>query len=896
MHVILTHEQADFDAVGTLLGASLLSADEPSPLLPRRMNRNVRAFLNLYGAELPFIEARDISGGPIDTVTLVDTQSMVTLKGFSPSTQVYVIDHHHQRADLPKEWTVTIDQLGACTTLFVENLRDHNGSLSLVHATLLLLGIYEDTGSLTYSSTTPRDVRAAAYLLEQGASLKIAAEYLNPPLSPDQRKLYERLLAAVETHTILGQSVIITRAPAEELTEEISSVAHKIRDLLDPDALFLLVSTPEGIRIVARSTSDQINVARITTHFGGGGHERAAAALIRPTQTSAAAQNEKQIEAVYNELIRILPENIQPSITVRQIMSRRPLVLSPQTPAETAAQLMQKYGYEGYPVVENGKVIGLLTRRAVDRALSHKLNLTAKSLMEAGEVFVQPQDAIDSLQRLMSSSGWGQVPVIDPISGEVIGIVTRTDLFKVMAGTEAQVPGKKNLAARLEVALPPGRLALLKVIAEQAYTQHTPIYIVGGFVRDLLLERPSLDFDVVVEGDAISLGQSLASRFGGRIVSHSRFGTAKWAISDVRSSLLDQLSTHPALKTANPWNTIDLPESLDLISARTEFYDYPTALPTVEQGNIKLDLHRRDFTINTMALRLDGQHYGELYDYWGGLNDLHRGLVRVLHSLSFVDDPTRILRAVRFEQRFGFQIEARTRQLLDEAHTLLHQVSGDRLRHELDLMLSETRVGAMLARLDELGLLSAIHPELKWEPDLTRLLDQAMIAPIDPVWELPNRIGHTPVRRMLGYLVWLGRIPCKQAESIAERLRFPNTMCNPLLAACQLWNDLPGLMNARPSEITTRLDLVPRPALYAVSILTVSDDAKTLLQQYISKWRLIHPFTTGDLLQSMHVKPGPAYHQILESLRAAWLDGSVTSMEEEQTLLQQFLQTLPELD
>jgi tRNA nucleotidyltransferase (CCA-adding enzyme) len=557
---------------------------------------------------------------------------------------------------------------------------------------------------------------------------------------------------------------------------------------------------------------------------------------------------------------------------------------------------MQKYGYEGYPVVENGKVIGLLTRRAVDRALSHKLNLTANSLMEAGEVFVHPQDAVDSLQRVMSSSGWGQVPVIDPANGEVIGIVTRTDLFKTMAGTEALVPGKKNLAARLEVALPAGRLALLKIIAEQAYTQHTPLYIVGGFVRDLLLDRPSLDFDVVVEGDAISLARSLANHFGGRVVSHSRFGTAKWWIADIRTSLLDKIPIDDKIMQSGPGKSADLPESLDLISARTEFYDYPTALPTVERGNIKLDLHRRDFTINTLALRLDGRHYGELYDYWGGLNDLHRGLVRVLHSLSFVDDPTRILRAVRFEQRFEFQMEDRTRQLMGEAHEILRQVSGDRLRHELDLILSEERAAQMLTRLDELGLLVAIHPDLKWEHELTVLLEQALNGPIDPVWELPERIGHTPTPRLLGYLIWLGKLPFKQTESIATRLRFPNTMCTPLLAACQLWHDLPGLMEGRPSEITIRLDTVPRPALYAVSILAPSADAKMLLLRYITEWRLIHPFITGDTLMSMNVRPGPAYHQILESLRAAWLDRVISNTQEEHTLLQQLLQTLPEVD
>jgi len=203
---------------------------------------------------------------------------------------------------------------------------------------------------------------------------------------------------------------------------------------------------------------------------------------------------------------------------------------------------------------------------------------------------------------------------------------------------------------------------------------------------------------------------------------------------------------------------------------------------------------------------------------------------------------------------------------------------------------------AMLARLNEMGLLSAIHPDLKWDNELKGPLVQALTTPIDPIWDLPERIGHTPMQRLLGYLVWLGTLPAQQAESIATRLRFPNTMRSPLLETCQLWNDLPGLMHSRPSEITTRLDSVPRPALFAVSILTPSAEAKTLLLRYISEWRLIHPFTTGDVLQNMNVKPGPAFHQILENLRAAWLNGIVSSPEEERALLQQTLQTLPEED
>ena len=280
MQLILTHEQADFDALASLFGASLL--DERSlPVLPRRLNRNVRSFLTLYGADFSFVDPRDLPQGRVASVTLVDTQSLITLKGMGAKTTVRVVDHHPLRAGLPTDWDVTIEEIGATTTMLVETMQVQNGHLSSIQATLLLLGIYEDTGSLTYSRTTPRDVRAAAWLLERGARLKIAADFLNPPLSVAQRELYEELLENVQTHHINGHRIVVACGDASQVDEEISTLAHKLRDLLDPDALFVVVSTQDGVRIVARSTSDAIDVSEITAEFGGGGHDRAAAALIR---------------------------------------------------------------------------------------------------------------------------------------------------------------------------------------------------------------------------------------------------------------------------------------------------------------------------------------------------------------------------------------------------------------------------------------------------------------------------------------------------------------------------------------------------------------------------------------------------------------------------------------
>ncbi len=387
---------------------------------------------------------------------------------------------------------------------------------------------------MTYASTTARDIRAAAYLMDQGASLKIAADFLNPPLSPDQRLLYDRLLASARfaAHSWPHRDHRHPVMP-KIMNEEISSIAHKLRDLLDPDALFLLVTTRDGVRIIARSTSDRIDVARIAREFGGGGHERASAALLHPAGETTPETLQSLLEDTEARLEHMLPDLVQPSIRVRKIMSRRPLLISPSTSTEEALSLMQKYGYEGYPVVDDGHVVGLLTRRAVDRAISHRLNLPTSSLMEAGEVTISPDDPIEHLQDVMTSTGWGQIPVVDPIKKQVIGIVTRTDLLKTLQQGAASLPGHINLSRKLEDTLPPARIALLQAINTAAEQHHTPIYIVGGYVRDLLLDRPGEDFDIVVEGDAIFLAHSLSKEYGGRVVSHNRFGTAKWQIKDI---------------------------------------------------------------------------------------------------------------------------------------------------------------------------------------------------------------------------------------------------------------------------------------------------------------------------------------------------------------------------
>jgi len=875
MHVILTHEHADFDAVASLLGAALLMPDAVA-VLPRQVNRNVRDFLIIYGGHLPLVEPDALPRKRIERATLVDTQSAQYPRGMGAHTRIQIIDHHRlTRKDIASEdyWG---GETGACATLLVEEICRRDIDLGPIEATLLLLGIYEDTGSLAYTGTTPRDLRAAAWLIEQGANLEVASHFLHHPLSDAQRQLYDRLVANAQTCEIAGHAVVIAAASALNFEDELSTVAHKLRDLLDPAALFMLVDLGEHIQLVARSTTDAIPVGEIAQVFGGGGHSRAAAAMIQNST----------LDEVVERLKQVLREHIRPRVTVREIMSHGAVrTLSPDTTVAEAAEQMRRYGYEGYPVVKGGQVIGLLTRREVDRAMHHRLgNAPIETYMRKGAVTISPDASVEELQKRMMELDVGQIPVVE--NGKIIGIVTRTDLLKLW-GRPAQQGRAAEIAAKLESALPPPLLELLRLASQTANELGQRLFIVGGFVRDLLLGVPhGPDVDLVVEGDAIQLARELRRRHGGRVRSHARFGTAKWIL--------------PSEWAEQP----GVPDALDFVTARREFYEKPTALPSVERGSLKSDLGRRDFTINTMAINLTPDRYGELLDFYGGEADLRRGLIRVLHNLSFVEDPTRILRAARLAERLGFEIESRTRELIDDALNLLDRVSGDRIRHELYAAFREEKPERILKRLDEWKVLRAVHPALYYDNWLEEKF-RALRAHLSKWYRMDcRRAGvrnHRPPAppkppqqpEPVHYLaLWLFRLEAAQVEGVLNRLKVPRNEARlvrqmpPLRQAAEKLAD-PALRRSRVYHVLEPFD----PD--AVGILWIATDDAQVQQHaalYHRELQCIQPELDGYYLKELGVRPGPIYREILTTLRDARLDGEVRTREEEEALVARVLE------
>ncbi len=434
----------------------------------------------------------------------------------------------------------------------------------------------------------------------------------------------------------------------------------------------------------------------------------------------------------------------------------------------------------------------------------------------------------------------------------------------------------EKMTALIQEALPPGHLALLHLVADEALARGLSLFIIGGFVRDLFVGNPGLDFDLVVEGDAVALASAIASKYGGRITVHSHFGTASWYPD------LDELTK---LKKGS-FERRDMPP-LDFVSARSEIYPHPGALPIVKRGTLKDDLQRRDFTINTLALRLDGAYFGQLVDQSGGLADLKKGRVRVLHRDSYVDDPTRILRAIRYEKRYEFEIAPGDLELIEVAKSHLSGLSGERLRHELDLILAEDKSTSMLTRLNELDILNKIHPFLAWDASRAGWLEK--LKPPEPdSWKGATDLLHIPHRVGLSYLVWLGHLGQTEIEELASRLDFAASLREALLSLSFLYPDLHDLVSARRSEVVARLDGLPLLAICAASV-SAGDRVRLILEDYLARWRHIKPKTTGDQLIARGLPPGPAYKIILDSLRTAWLDGELKTEEEEMELLEKLI-------
>jgi tRNA nucleotidyltransferase (CCA-adding enzyme) len=874
--LIVTHLNADFDGLASMVAARKLYPGA-TLVLPGGAQETVRSFLAVHDLGVAKLKELDL-----DTVTrlvLVDTQEPERLGPLKdlcakPAVAIHVYDHHPdsdaQGAASPlRAGLRVVEPVGATVTILIERLRDQKIPLTPFEATVLAIGLYEETGSLAYASTTPRDVEAAAFVLRAGADLNMVSDALCRHLDPEQVALLNDLLHAGETYYLDGRKVLLAVSAYDRYRGDLAELAHKLAEMEGVDAVVVAVAMEDKVEVIGRSRRPEIDVGRIAQAFGGGGHAEAAAASVKG----------KTLVEVVEQVRRLLTEEHRPTLLARDVMTKPVKSIGEEATIAEAERAMTTYSVNVLPVLDGReRYAGLITREIVQKALFHKLaGSSVSDFLLTDQYQAGPDTPFREIEARMIERNQRFVPILS--GARIIGVITRTDLLRalhddVLAAARARAKGeepqpvlhRRNVRSLMLERLPARAFILLETAGRLADHLNVSAYVVGGIVRDLLLGIDNLDLDVVIEGDGIAFARELTRQVGGRIKAHERFGTA----------------------------IVILPEGgkIDVATARTEYYEYPTALPTVEHSSIKKDLYRRDFTINALAICLNSRRFGGLIDFYGGQRDLKDKVIRVLHSLSFVEDPTRVFRAIRFAHRFGFQLSRETLALIKGAvkMDLFHRLSGQRLLNELVLLFSEPEPRHAVARMAELGLLRFIHPALTWSPRLEILLK----AVEDVVkWYRLLYLDRKLDAWLVYFMALMEVLPPRAVSETVKRLGMSTRDAARIKAGHAAANAVLRRLAKRPppkpSDTYHALDGLADETLLLLMARAKPDSVKRQVSAYLTTYQRTRPLLTGADLKALGFKPGPQFKRILSRLLDARLDGDVKSEADERELVKKFV-------
>ena len=865
MKLILTHDGADFDALASMVAAKKLYPDALM-VLPNSMEKKVKDYIKEAEMEAEFVTPSQINAEHVDTLILVDFKRLdrntfvsKILETKKPTIHIY--DHHPaHKKDIEGDLEV-IKETGACATIIVDILLKKQIPITPQEATLFLLGIHEDTGSFTFTSTTPEDMRIAAELVSLGADLNIVADHLKRELTAEQVDVLNEMLKNLERIRIAGVEIGITTIERDRYVGDLAVLTHKLRDIEGLNVLFVLALMDNKVTIIGRSRIEALHIGNILSDFNGGGHQTAGSASIKNVT----------LNQIKNELLSKIKEHLEKTRTASSVMTKPAITISPDATLKEAEKVLVRYNINALPVVKDGKVLGIITRQIVERALYHHLELDkVEDYMNTKIQTVTEDTPITKIEKIMLSHQQRLVPVVDD-KGNIVGVVTRGELLKALyqdmlrTSPEAQEHlFQKNLKALMRDRIPRNLMAIIEKAKEVGERLNYNVYIVGGFVRDLLLRVDNFDLDFVVEGNGPHFALELARELNGRANIHKKFETAVVILPD---------------------NT-----RVDVTTARFEYYKEPAALPEVARGSIKRDLYRRDFTINAMAIKITGKDAYTLIDYYGGLRDLKEKSIRVIHNLSFVEDPTRAFRAIRFEQRYGFKITPETEKLIRLAvrNRIFERLSGKRVFNELKHMLDEKNALQMVKRMDELGLLQFIHPDLKITPDIEELFSKAL--EIFNWYELLFK-RKQPETWMTNMMILLHKLKENEVKELLHWFgmskKEKETILTGIKEVDRTVHTLSRLQD--PVEIFRLLSGFPlESVLFFMAKAREEDQQK--IGRYLMEWMDIKTEIGGKELIELGLTPGPLFGKILNKVLEAKIRGEVRDREDELTFVKKLLE------
>ena len=856
MRIITTHLSADFDAFAAAVCAVRLYPGY-RVLFPGSQEVAVRRFLADSNLPYPELRLRQARRERLDHAVVVDTRSPSRLgevwdlieRDHCPVT---LIDHHTTEQEQLDASELVSRPVGATCTIVAQLLEDRGLHPTSEEASLLLMGIYEDTGGLSYRETTPTDLRVVAWLLEHGGSLDWVRRWVMKALQPEQLDLLNRIVAATEEIFINDTPVSLSMVEVDHYHEEAAYVVHRWVETFEIPVGVVMMVQPPHINLNLRSRIHDLHVGRVAQKFGGGGH---------PTAASARVSGKMPVE-LREELLHALELEMPPPTTAGDIALGKIFTVDLLTSVTDTKDQLNQLRVNALPVRDpsSGDLVGLVTRQILDRALSHGMaTRPVQTVMQPELPTVAVDTSLADLRDLFLERSHRFVVVAE--GDRPVGIVTRMELFRRLFERQHAVGAvlDHRMAGARPVSQPVTRLLrevgpawvqkLLSTVQAVADRTGDPVYLVGGMVRDLLLGRPNEDVDLVVEGSGISFGEALAEAVGGRSHPHAPFLTAVVTLPDGHK--------------------------VDVASARTEFYRTPAALPEVATSLIRQDLYRRDFTINSLAIAMSGSRHGDLIDFFGGRKDLQRREIRVLHSLSFIDDPTRAIRAVRYARRLGFTIASDTRNLIETAiqEKVFDRLSGQRLRRELEHVLDEDHPTPSLALLAELGLLPAISPDLVWHEGVRSFLleTEGQLA-----WYRLEHLGPVPEPWML-FLGGLAVHASTGAEHrLADRLQLGGEVRRRLISLPSGVVDVTACADSALSR-SARVSVVESqpPEVVLLAMAGLEFEARRRVADAVEAAVRVRPPVTGGEIVASGVRPGPHVGIALRRTRDALVDGEI---------------------
>lgn len=877
--LITCHSNADFDALAAMCAAALIYGP-CDVLFPGTQEANLQTFyqeLKERPGAAPgctFLDDRVPDFSKYGRLVAVDTRRRSRLRHVwplldNPGTRIEVWDHHPETSDDVHAHDCHAEICGAVTTLLIEEIQKRNITVTKETATVLGLGIYSDTGSFSFSSVTQRDFAAAGWLLGRGMDINIISEKTAFSMTKEHIRALNALLESAQTYHINGADVVLAEATLDSYLDDFAFLAHKMMEMEKFDILFAIGRMDDRIQIVARSRSHAVNVGAVCSAFGGGGHAYAASASVR----------DKTLSEVRDGILTQLYLQEEGEKTARDYMSQPAIGIEEGHTIAEADELMLHFGLKTMPVFAplTRRCTGLIDSQITQKAISHGLaGAPLTDYMRRNLKTLPVTATLRDITTVIVGARQRLVPIVSD-GGSVVGVVSRTDLINIFAQEPGRMnptdraPKSRNMGKTMRDRLPKDVLDILEKAGALGRSRQTPVYVVGGFVRDLLLKTPNHDIDLVVEGDGIGFARAFAGVLGGRVRVHKKF--------------LTSVVIFPGADGRE--------ERVDVATARLEYYESPAALPTVEHSSIKMDLYRRDFTINALAIRLDCEPMGEIVDFFGGQKDIRDRVIRVLHTLSFVEDPTRCLRAVRFEQRYHFRIGPATEKLIknDVSLKLLDKLSPARLFNEFEHICAEETAILCIRRLHELGILQAIHPQISINPDKKEMLIRTAKV---MAWYRLLYIDEEMRPWLVYFLVLCSSLTYAVTLEVFRRLGIPPALKNEVLGCREKARSLRSSLKhltANPGFKVSALCAMLRPlpvefVLYLMADMEVPETRRAL-SRYITVWRTEKPGADGSDLKKLGLAPGPAYGVILQRLLEAKLDGTAASPEEQLALARQ---------